>query len=53
MGVLLLLEVDVVEEVLMRVSLTKNILILIKVDFHCEGGLWKMFGYKSCGKARP
>ena len=53
MGALFLLGVDVVEEILMRVSGTKIILLLIKVKFHREGGLWKMFGDKACGKARP
>ena len=37
----------------MRVIWTKIILLLIKVKFHCEGGLGKMFGYKVCGKSRP
>ena len=50
---MLLLGGKVVKESLMRVSGINIILLLIKVDFHREGGLWKMFGDKACGKARP
>ena len=32
---------------------TKILFLLIKVYFHRERGLWKMFGYKSCREARP
>ena len=46
MGALFLLGVDVVEEILMRVSGTKIILLLIIVAFNCEGRLWEMFGDK-------
>ena len=40
---LLLLGVDVVKEILMRVSGTRIILLLIKVALHRERVLWKMF----------
>ena len=52
-GGLFLLGVDVVEEILILLIGTKIILLLVKVAFHCEGGLRNMFGDKSCGKARP
>ena len=52
-GVLLFRGMDGVKEILMRLSRTKIILLLIKMDFHLEGGLWKMFGDEACGKARP
>ena len=44
--------VDVVKEILMRLSGTKILLLLIEVNFHREGGLWKMFGDEACVKAR-
>ena len=53
MGALFLIGVDIVEESLVRVSGTKIILLLIKVAFHREGVLWRMFGDKACGKVRP
>ena len=53
MGVLFLLGVDGVKEILMILSGTKVILLLIEVDFHREGELWKMFGDEACGKSRP
>ena len=52
-GALFLLGVDVVKESLMRVSGTNIILTLIEVAFHCEGGLWKMFGDESCRNSNP
>ena len=53
MGALFLLVVDVAKEALKRVIGTKIILLLIKAAFHHEGGLWKLFGYEVCGKAKP
>ena len=53
MGVLFLLGVDGVKEILMRLREIKIILILIEVDFHLEGGLWKIFVDEACKKARP
>ena len=53
MGALFLLGVDVVEEILIRVSGTKILFLLIKVAFHREGGLWKIFIDEACGKSRP
>ena len=53
MGALFLPGVEVVKEILMIVSGTKIILLLTKVAFHREGGLWKMFGYNDCVKASP
>ena len=52
-SLLFLLGVDIVEEIPMWLSGTKIILLLVEVDFHCEGGLWKMFGDKAFGKAMP
>ena len=53
MVVLFLLGVDAVEESLMGLSVTRIILLLIKVDFYRERGLWKMFGYEACVNTRP
>ena len=53
MGAMFLLRVEVIKEILMKVSGTNIILLLIKVDFHHEGVLWKMFGDEACRKARP
>ena len=47
MGAPFLLGVEVVKEIFMIVSGTKILLLLIKVAFHREGGLWKMFGDKA------
>ena len=51
-GALLLIRVDVVKENLMRLSVTKILLLLIKVTFHREAVFWKMFGDEACGKVR-
>ena len=50
-GALFLLGVDVVKESLMGFSGTNILLLFIELDFHREGGLWKMFGDEACGKA--
>ena len=50
MEALFLLEVDIVEEILMRVIGTKILFLLIKVAFHRKGGLWHMFGDEDFGK---
>ena len=53
MGALFSLGVDVSKESLMVLSEKKILLLLVKVAFDREGGLWNMFGDEACGKARP
>ena len=53
MGALFLLGVKVVEENLMELSGTHILLLLIKVAFYHEGGLWKMFRDEAWVMARP
>ena len=53
MGALFFIGVDIIEEILMVLSGTEILLLLIKVAFYDEGGLWKIFGDKDSRKARP
>ena len=43
-----MLGVDVVAEILMLLGITKILLLWVKVAFHDEGRLGKMFGDKAC-----
>ena len=52
MGVLFLFWVDVVAEMLMSSGRTKIILLLVKVAFHGEGILGKMFGGETFRQSR-
>ena len=53
MGALFLLGVDVVAEILMWLGRTKMLLLLVKVDFHGEGRMGKVFRDKTFVQARP
>ena len=52
MGVTFLFGVDVVAEILMSSGRTKILLLLVKVAFHNEGRLGKMFGDEVFRQAR-
>ena len=53
MGVLFLLGVDVIAEILMLSGRTEIILLLVKLAFHGEGRLGKMFVDKACRQVSP
>ena len=48
-----MLGVDVIKVILIGLSGTNILLLLVELAFDREGGLWRMFGDKACGKARP
>ena len=52
MGAFFLFGVDIVADILVILGRTNIILLLVKVAFHDEGILWKMFGDKACRQAR-
>ena len=48
-----MLGVDIVEESLIILGVTKILLLLIDLAFYHEGGLWKIFVDGASGKVRP